>query len=251
MVKWIFFDVGNVILNDDPVMAEIYRQLHGFIIEKNKSVTMDQLLAEREHLLLNDRDCRQHITLMKKYLNGDGYSKYNIIWEDLGRRWSELSPLMTGVVPVLEQLHRDYKLGLIANQPRQVVGVLDDYKISHYFSVKALSEIAGMKKPDIRFFKYALLNAHCSPDEAVMIGDRIDYDISPAKSIGMRTIWLKLSIDSKGFIPATDHEAKFLKSLTRASTNHLEPRFESETPDYIAGSFEDIVSDIKMIDLEE
>lgn len=33
--------------------------------------------------------------------------------------------------------------------------------------------------------------AKCKPENAVMIGDRIDNDIVPAKQLGMKTIWIK------------------------------------------------------------
>ena len=33
--------------------------------------------------------------------------------------------------------------------------------------------------------------ADCSPENAVMIGDRIDNDIEPANKLGMKTIWIK------------------------------------------------------------
>ena len=31
----------------------------------------------------------------------------------------------------------------------------------------------------------------CLPENAVMIGDRIDNDIEPANRLGMRTIWVR------------------------------------------------------------
>ena len=37
----------------------------------------------------------------------------------------------------------------------------------------------------------ALERAGCKPEEAVMIGDRVDNDIIPAKALGMRTVWIK------------------------------------------------------------
>ncbi len=35
--------------------------------------------------------------------------------------------------------------------------------------------------------------ADCKPQYAVMVGDRTDNDIVPAKAIGMETIWINLS----------------------------------------------------------
>lgn len=39
--------------------------------------------------------------------------------------------------------------------------------------------------------KYALKAAACQPQEAVMIGDRIDNDTAPAQSLGMKGVWIK------------------------------------------------------------
>ena len=33
--------------------------------------------------------------------------------------------------------------------------------------------------------------ADCRPENAVMVGDRLDNDIFPAKSLGMKTVWLR------------------------------------------------------------
>ncbi|MYA76953.1 MAG: HAD family hydrolase [Gemmatimonadetes bacterium] len=49
----------------------------------------------------------------------------------------------------------------------------------------------GVKKPDQRFFETILANADTKASEAIMIGDRLDNDIIPARRIGMKTIWLR------------------------------------------------------------
>ncbi|MDE6762471.1 MAG: HAD family hydrolase [Oscillospiraceae bacterium] len=51
-----------------------------------------------------------------------------------------------------------------------------------------MSECVDLFTPDRRCFEYALAEVGCAPGEAVMIGDRLDNDISPAKSIGMKTV---------------------------------------------------------------
>ena len=42
-----------------------------------------------------------------------------------------------------------------------------------------------------RIFEIALKRADCKANQAIMIGDRIDNDIVPAKKLGMGTIWIK------------------------------------------------------------
>jgi len=248
MIKWIFFDVGNVILNDDPAMAEMYRHIFNFVKEKHETITLNQLLKEREYQIIHKRDGRHYASIMEKYLNSAGLDKFKIIKTRLGEKWAEISPLMTGIVPVIEELSKSYKLGLIANQPEQVVDVLNRYNLLKYFEVQALSDIVGLRKPDTRFFKYALTHANCKPEEAIMIGDRLDNDVYPAKSIGMRTIWLKLAIEEKGYIPATEFERQYLESVTRASASRLDPGSNDEQPDFTATFFLEILKGIYHID---
>lgn len=33
--------------------------------------------------------------------------------------------------------------------------------------------------------------AGCQPHNSVMVGDRLDNDIAPAKSLGMETVWIR------------------------------------------------------------
>ena len=46
----------------------------------------------------------------------------------------------------------------------------------------------GLEKPDPAIFQLALERARCSPSQAVMIGDRLDNDIRPARLLGWKTI---------------------------------------------------------------
>lgn len=50
---------------------------------------------------------------------------------------------------------------------------------------------AGCAKPDPAIFRMALAEAGCTPQAAVMIGDRPDNEIAPAKRLGMRTVWVR------------------------------------------------------------
>ena len=40
-------------------------------------------------------------------------------------------------------------------------------------------------------FKIAVDKSGCEASETVMVGDRLDNDIYPAKALGMKTIWIK------------------------------------------------------------
>ena len=68
---------------------------------------------------------------------------------------------------------------------------IDNWGLGKYFDVVMASAESGCAKPDLRIFKMALQKAKCEPNEAVMVGDRLDNDIVPAKELGMKTVWVR------------------------------------------------------------
>ncbi|MBQ3168432.1 MAG: HAD family hydrolase, partial [Clostridia bacterium] len=53
---------------------------------------------------------------------------------------------------------------------------------------------AGCTKPDRAIFELALKAAGCEAEESVMVGDRLDNDMLPAKEIGMKTVWIRTGL---------------------------------------------------------
>ena len=119
----------------------------------------------------------------------------------------------------MENLSFKYKLGIIANQVAGTQERLNNWDIGKYFDVIVASAEAGCAKPDLKIFNLALEQAKCKPENTVMIGDRLDNDILPAKKLGMKTVWVR-----QGF-------AKY-------RTVHN----ESENPDYVINSISEILN---------
>ena len=100
----------------------------------------------------------------------------------------ELETLYPDAIPVLNAFSQKYSLGVIANQAQGLQKRLEEWHIAHYFSAFASSWDVGVSKPDPAIFRYALSLAGCAPERALMIGDRLDNDIFPAKALGMKTL---------------------------------------------------------------
>ena len=86
---------------------------------------------------------------------------------------------------------RGYHLGIIANQNAGVAQRLDTWGLLQYFDVVAASAELGVAKPGREIFEKAFEMAGCQPCDAVMVGDRLDNDIRPAKALGMKTVWIR------------------------------------------------------------
>lgn len=114
---------------------------------------------------------------------------------------------------------RGYKLGILANQAPGTADRLENWGLLQYFDFVAASAELGVKKPDPAIFKKALAMAGCKAVDAVMIGDRLDNDIIPAKVLGMQTVWIRNGLAACQCVDlennVADHIIERLSALTR------------------------------------
>lgn len=82
---------------------------------------------------------------------------------------------------------------------------MEQYGLSQYLDLIIASAEEGVAKPDLRIFQLALRRADCPPEKAVMIGDRLDNDIAPAKRAGLKTIWIRQGFGGMA-TPLTEEE---------------------------------------------
>jgi len=97
--------------------------------------------------------------------------------------------LREGIAGLVERLHSvGLVLGLAANQPATAVADLDRIGIGKFFAHREVTGMHGLRKPDTRLFLRACDDLGFDPSECLMVGDRIDNDIAPARLLGMRTV---------------------------------------------------------------
>ena len=94
-----------------------------------------------------------------------------------------------GIADLLAGLQRQgLALGLAANQPASALARLDVAGLSGFFTYREVSGTHGLLKPDVRVFLHACAALDLPPAACIMVGDRIDNDIAPARTLGMRTV---------------------------------------------------------------
>jgi putative hydrolase of the HAD superfamily len=83
---------------------------------------------------------------------------------------------------------RGLKLGIVANQPAGMAERLQREGIADLFEHVGITGLTGLRKPDLRAFTAACDALAVTPANAIMVGDRIDIDVAPAKALGMAAI---------------------------------------------------------------
>ncbi|GIX45734.1 MAG: hypothetical protein KatS3mg130_2142 [Candidatus Sumerlaea sp.] len=232
-VEFVFFDVGNIFVSDDPAAAYLYRRLY-------EEMGGEARLSPEEFFALRDEhvSCGGNLwSFVKSILPAEIYAE----WRAAARRslfeqWEQYAPPIPQMPELVPQLAQHYRLGLIANQPVQVEPLLRKRGLWEYFEVTAISEALGIEKPDARIFQWALEQASIPPTRTLMVGDRIDNDVVPAKRLGMKTIWLSLDFDLRGWTPTDAFERAYAESVRRHCVTTVGPANESEQPDAVARS---------------
>ena len=193
MTTTLFFDIGETILDAGPQMnalMEVHRNVledFGFSISQDEYRQLDDAMI-RSFVPSAMHAITWHFTKADKGLHDDITRKIRSHYDEIRQIEIRLNP---GVDRLLEKLADAYTLGLAGNAPASVRELLEELGILHQFTHTDVSGSIGVKKPDQRFFETILANADTKASEAIMIGDRLDNDIIPARRIGMKTIWIR------------------------------------------------------------
>ncbi len=226
MISTLFFDIGETILDAEAQMdalAEVHRKVlgdFGFPLTRDEYIQLD-----KEKIRSFVPSALHAITW---HFARPDVSQQNDITGKLRSHYDEIrqieSRLYPGVDGLLKKLVDEYTLGLAANAPDSVTDILEEFGVLRWFTHTDVSGSIGIKKPDQRFFETILANAGTKASESVMIGDRLDNDIIPAKRIGMKTIWIRWG---------------------RYSI--LEPRTPDELPDATVADVRDVLDAVAMV----
>lgn len=171
-IEWIFFDVGSTIIDEHIAYEHRMREIADSAKTTYRSVYETAM------------------TFYKQNKKGD-LETAKLLGVELTKWHKEDEILYGDASKCLEILSSRYEIGIIANQSLGTRQRLEQHGVLRYIDLVIASAEEGVAKPDKKIFEIALERANCKPDNAIMIGDRIDNDIIPAKLLGMHTIWIK------------------------------------------------------------
>ncbi len=181
----VFLDIGGVIYDDRIYRRAVLRGLR----DLGSHVTDEEYEVAYE-------DLRRAQSGSFRDALGDRFLPPGVGRDEVTRaiapHWANPpDALHEDVLPCLEALiEAGYRLGVIANQPSEVRRAMTRDRLTDYFDFLGVSDDLGLEKPDARIFAHALAEIDADPSACVMVGDRLDYDVRPAKAAGMRAVWL-------------------------------------------------------------
>jgi putative hydrolase of the HAD superfamily len=231
MVKAVFFDFYNTLVNYDPPREELEaRALKDLGIEvspeafRRPLVIADEFIY-REHARspLSKRSKEETKAVYAQYqrivLNEAGIDASPKLIAAILGKWQQLKfklVLFDDVIPALTHLKGlGLILGLISNVDRDITPVCQELGLSAMLQVVVTSQGVGFNKPQPGIFLVALKQAGVKSSEAIYVGDQHQIDVVGANEAGM----LGILLDRGGYFEEIT-DCPRIRSLTEVA-EHL------------------------------
>ena len=178
MIKVIIFDYDGVIVDSFPTVHEVY-----------------QIICKRL-----GKDCPSSLNKFKKvygYHSRELLKNLNFTQEEINKVdriyrkeiLNHIPPLFPGIVDVIMQLHKNYKLIVMSSSPKHdVIKKLEHFSLLKFFNYVLGSEKLGPIRK-ARPLAGLIRSFGINKDEVLVIGDRIQ-DYNSAKEAGLNNVVL-------------------------------------------------------------
>jgi HAD superfamily hydrolase (TIGR01662 family) len=227
MIRAVIFDVGGPLDLEFEFEAAIDADIREGLRREGMAVDEDTWAAAHRYAV---ETCAPSLyrSLIWRLTAGDQDASLRAYeWMQGRADLREFFELRPGIPDVLQSLKESgLKLGLAANQPLRALRSLEEAGIGHFFANPGISAVYGFRKPDVRLFLRACEDLDVEPARCILVGDRIDNDIVPAKLLGMRTVLIRTGRhreqQARSWDEVPDAEVEDAAGILRAVTSILD-----------------------------
>jgi len=226
MIKNIFLDAGGVILDETEFEEISSRIITNIIKTYNVNYSIENYWNNINEAVYRFVPKVYDFILYKSINNLHDFNKSKTQYKNELKQSNIKFKLMDGINDFSKIASKQYKIGILGQYGKDFRQYLEEVNLYKYFTFTEIQDDYKITKPDPRYFEAVLKKCKCKPEESIMVGDRIDKDIIPAKMVGMKTIRIKTGIHK-----------------------NQEPRIPEEIPDLTVNKIEEIeMEKIKAMD---
>ncbi|MFJ6696947.1 HAD family hydrolase [Streptomyces sp. NPDC091272] len=216
-------DVGGVIYFDEPFELAWLQGTFDLAVAADPGVTLRDFVEDTERFYLGGAAPDGRPGLLAS-------AAADASWARVRRAWRELAQEIPGSVGAVRALALELPTAVVANQPPECADVLADWGLTDSLAPVVLDCFEGVAKPDPRLLGIALARLDVPPDRLLVVGNRVDHDVTPARSLGCPAVFVLARDDYRvppGVHPDITRAYRALRQVRTAPPGDDVPRVAS------------------------
>lgn len=205
MIRAVFFDAGDTLLRPYPSFAELFSRVlaeRDVVVEPADVQATWAVAWRRFHEAAGEQELwstspersrRFWLSVYEVFFEELGLPGGDGLGEALYATFSDMANyrLFPDVAPAIDVIGRSGRvMGVVSNFEAWLDTLLDLLGLREALPFRAISGIEGVEKPNPALFSAALHRAGVPPDEALYVGDSVEFDMVPARALGMTSVLL-------------------------------------------------------------
>jgi FMN phosphatase YigB (HAD superfamily) len=194
MIKYIFL-VGRILIDEEIFFSFIDSRLLYLLNQFGAKIDNNNYYAIKNDIMKNRKlsknTVEELVIQICKVLMPDGYDKLilRFILPSIEFAGRHLLYQFDDSMDAIKKLANNFRIGIIGSHERELSKILKIHGMDRYINCSVLTRKES-NEPDRELFHLILNMINISPNEALLVGDRLDKHVSLANSLGMVSIRL-------------------------------------------------------------
>jgi FMN phosphatase YigB (HAD superfamily) len=191
----VLLDAGGVILDEsehETVRVEIATEVLATVVPSYSTERLYDDLAEAI-----ERFCPRVLAYVIWKHVGPDKVLFDRLYGDFRSRWRKRKPplrLTAGFADEVRAIAGHFDAGIAGQYGRELLDLLERHRILEHFSHRLTQDDFAITKPDPRYLEEIARACGVEPQACIMVGDRIDNDIVPARQLGMKAVLVRVGL---------------------------------------------------------
>jgi putative hydrolase of the HAD superfamily len=202
----VLLDAGGVLLDESDLEEYLCEEIVAIVVSTDHFYSSDHYWRDTHEAIMRFCPSTPRCVLWKRC---DGDTELYRLWIEqyadtsVRRPSPRLCPEMIDVIPHLAER---FRIVLAGQYGAEIYHLLAPHGLDSCFSNRLSQDDFSVTKPDPRYLAQIARASGVQPEECIMVGDRIDKDVIPAKLNGMGTVFVRTGI-YRSQAPRTPEEA--------------------------------------------
>jgi HAD superfamily hydrolase (TIGR01549 family) len=195
MITTVLLDAGGVILDEsehERVRIAIATRILSTVLPGYSENTLREDLDEAIRVF-----CPRILAYTFWKRVGPDQDLFKRLYRAFLEEWAAQRPplkMMPGFESEVGRISGRFRIGIAGQYGSDLVELLERENLLSHFAYRFTQDDFDITKPDPRYLERIAAACGVMPSECIMVGDRVDNDIIPAKQIGMKTVLVRVGL---------------------------------------------------------